>query len=593
MLRLGILKKLLYWILILLAVCSLLLVAQIKIATYIFDAKVYYALSKVERRIPGLKLQYESTGESFTERKGRLHFTLPLKKGNTLGESAITGAVDTKLLFGPLRLSGGIDSVPGAGNIDDILAKFNIDPISFTGAFKVTAITPSIRATVKTDSFLIPTSTGICKFGQNAFNFSATSTEDVDVALRSAGVVCEGAERYNNSPNYRLDLLGVEISLLPRIIDKKPHFESLIVNFDKLDFKFSTLYAIGFTPEDEVRDPSLQDGISFNNVSTMITLTQPDADGMSKLSFDNSGNYGFAFPLIRYGVPQPYYELSNFKFAGSLERISIPKLYDASRNIVKSADEKFDTSKVFKEVMKGFTEVIGITIDQFGYTHNNQSFSVQGRTDLSFDQHSTKPKIARFDSDYKITADKALVREIAGDDYQRPLDQAIWSGQITDEGNRYTTALKLHGTSFSLNNIPVTNLVSNDDMLYEEEQNALKRQKEELKAQEEALKAEIKAAKEAQKNLPSLVEGNLNSENNALPLPEEHSAPVTEREGKDALVPINPQTEVDAQNSVAPQASQQPQNQAQMQNRASQQPQGQIQASAPDESQEFEPIKLY
>ena len=80
---------------------------------------------------------------------------------------------------------------------------------------------------------------------------------------------------------------------------------------------------------------------------------------------------------------------------------------------MKGADEKFDTSKVFKEVMKGFTDVIGITIEQFGYTHNNQSFSVQGRTDLSFDEHSVKPKLARFDSDYKITADKSLVREVA------------------------------------------------------------------------------------------------------------------------------------------------------------------------------------
>ena len=603
MLRLGILKKLLYWTLILLAVCSLLLVAQIKIATYIFDAKIYYALAKVERKIPGLKLQYESTGESFTERKGRLHFTLPLKKGNTLGVSAITGAVDTTLLFGPLRLSGGIDSVPGSGNIDDILAKFNIDPISFTGAFKVTAITPSIRATIKTDSFLIPTSTGICKFGQNAFNFSATSTEDVDVALRSAGVVCEGAERYNNSPNYRLDLLGVELSLLPRIIDKKPHFESLIVNFEKLDFKFSTLYAIGFTPEDEVRDPSLQDGISFNNVSTMITLTQPDAEGMSKLSFDNSGNYGFAFPLIRYGVEQPYYELNDFKFAGSLERISIPKLYDASKAIVKGADEKFDTSKVFKEVMKGFTDVIGITIEQFGYTHNNQSFSVQGRTDLSFDEHSVKPKLARFDSDYKITADKSLVREVAGTDYQKPLDQAIWSGQISDDGERYTTALKLHGTSLSLNDIPVTNLVSNDDMLYEEEQKALKQQKEELKAQEEALKAEIKAAKEAQKNLPSLVEGNLNSENKALALPEEHAAPVTKRGSGDALAPINPQSNDVTQMQAEPQGAAQPQGAGQPQGAAQPQGAGQPPAQPPVQSappapspaagDEVEPIKLY
>lgn len=527
-----------YWSLILLAVCSLLLAGQIKLATYMFDTKIYSTLAKVERKVPGLKLQYESTAESFTERKGRLYFTLPLKKGNKLGEDYITGAVDTKLLFGPLRISGGIDSVPHTGNIDAILAKFNIDPISFTGAFKATAVTPQLKATLKTDSFLIPTSTGICKFGQNAFNFSATSTEDVDMALRSAGVVCEGAERYNNAPNYRLDLLGVEIALLPRIINKKPHFESLIVNFKQLDFKFSTLYAIGFSPEDEVRDPSLQDGISFTNVSTMITLTQPDAEGMSKLSFDNSGNYGFAFPLIRYGVPQPYYELNDFRFAGSLERISIPKLYDASKVVLETADEKFDTGKIFKEIMKGFTDVIALTIDNFGYSHNNQSFSVKGHTEISFDEHSAKPKLSRFDSDYLITADKALVREAAGDDYQKPLDQAILAGQISDNGTKYSTRFKLQGSSFLLNNIPVTNLVSQDDMLYEEEQAAIKQEKAEQKAEEAALKAEIKAAKDAQKNLPSLVEGNLNSENKSEPLPEEQAtkvpdAPVVEAQNPD------------------------------------------------------------
>lgn len=512
MFNLALLKKILFWSIVILAVCSLLLVAQIKVATYLYDSKLDSVLDKIERKVPGLSLQYTPGEDSFTARQGRLFYQLPLKKGNNLGVDAISGAVDVHLLFGPLRISGAMSSVAGVGNLEHILAQYNVEPIAFTGAFKATAVSPKLEGSVKTDSFLMPTATGICKLGQNALSFHATSTEDVDIAFSSAGVVCEGAERYNDKPNYRLDLLGLDVKFLPRIIDKKPHFESLIVNLKQLDFKFSTLYAIGFSPDDEVRDPSLQDAISFSNISSMITLSQPDSEGMAKLSFDNSGNYGFAFPYIRYDVVQPFYSLDNFKLSGSLERISIPNLYNASKNILKGAGEEFETNKVFKEILKGFTDTIAITIDNFGYSHKNQSFVINGKTYLAFDEHSPKPKISRFDSEYKVEADKVLVEEIAGEDYSKPLMAALSSGQITEKNGKYSSLIKLEGKQVSMNNIPVNDLVSQDDMLYEEEQKALREQQAQQKADEAALKAEIEAAARAQDNLPSLVEGNLNSE---------------------------------------------------------------------------------
>lgn len=515
MLNLALIKKILFWLLVVLAICSLLLVAQIKVATYLFDSKLDGALDKIERRVPGLKLQYTPGDNSFTKRQGRLFYELPLKKGNNLGVNAISGAVDLRLLFGPLRLSGAVDSVTGVGNLESILAQYNVEPISFTGAFNATAVTPKLEGSIKTDSFLIPTSTGICKLGQNALSFYATSTEDVDIAFSSAGVVCEGALRYNDKPNYRLDLLGLDISFLPRIIDKKPHFESLIINLNQLDFKFSTLYAIGFSPDDEVRDPSLQDAISFSNISTMVTLSEPDSEGMAKLSFDNSGNYGFAFPYVRYNIEQPFYRLDDFKLSGSVERISIPQLYQASKKVLQGADEKFETNKVFKELLKGFTDTIELTIDNFGYSHKERSFNVKGKTYLSFDEHSVKPKIARFDSEYKIVADQGMVQEIAGEDYQKPLMAAVEAGQINSVGDQYQTLVKLAGKQVFMNNIPVNNLVSQDDILYEEEQKALREQQAQQKADQDALEAEIKAAEQAQDNLPSLVEGHLNASDEA------------------------------------------------------------------------------
>ena len=111
-----------------------------------------------------------------------------------------------------------------------------------------------------------------------------------------------------------------------------------------------------------------------------------------------------------------------------------------------------------------------------------------------------------------IEADKVLVEEIAGEDYSKPLMAALSSGQIIEKNGKYFSLIKLEGKQVSMNNIPVNDLVSQDDMLYEEEQKALREQQAQQKADEAALKAEIEAAARAQDNLPSLVEGNLNSE---------------------------------------------------------------------------------
>lgn len=510
--RLALVKKIAIGLLILAAVISVLLVGQIKVATYLFDTKLESALTKAERALPGLKLSYTPGNNSFTVRQGRLFYEVPLKKGNTLGADHISGAVDLKIGFGPLRVTGAIDSVAGAGNLEEILRKFNVDPISFTGAFRVKAVTPRIDATLKTDSFLIPTSTGICKLGQNSFDFYATSQEDVDIKFSSAGVVCEGAQRYNNKPNYRLDLLGVDVKFLPRIINGKPHFDSLIINLKQLDFKFSALYAIGFGPDEEVHDPSLQEAISFSNVSTLVALSQPDDEGMTKLTFDNSGNYGFAFPYVRYNEVQPYYRLDDFKLSGSVERISLPRLFDTAKSIMKNASSQFDSKKVIKDILHGFSDTIALNIEQFGFTHEGQSLSLSGLSHVAFDDSSAKPRIKSIDADMNIKVDKRILDEAAGDNYSKPLQAALAAGQITDDGVSYSTVFTLKGKEMALNHIPVQSLTTQDDLLYEEEQRAIEAQRAQEQADAAALKAEIEAAQRAQENLPSMVDSNIGSD---------------------------------------------------------------------------------
>lgn len=511
---LGLLKKIAIGVLITAAVVSLLLVGQIKVATYLFDSKLEKALTRVEKAVPGLDLSYVPGDNSFTVRQGRLMYKYPLKPNNNLGVDSVSGAVDLKVGFGPLRVTGALDSVSGVGNIEEILRSFNVDPIAFTGSFRARAVTPRVDAYLKTDSFLIPTSTGICKFGQNAFSFMATSQDNVDVDFSSAGIICEGTTRYNDKPNYRLDLLGVDVKFLPRIVNNKPHFDSLIVNVKQLDFKFSTLYAIGFGPDEEVRDPSLQEAISFANVSTLVSLSQPDKQGMSKLTFDNSGNYSFAFPYIQYNEVQPFYNLNNFKLAGSVDGVSIARLFDAAKSVMQGASAQFDTSKVFKEILHGFTKTIAVNIDQFGFSNDGRIVSVDGLTHITMDDTSSRPHVGNLDANINIKVNKSLVEQVAGDNYAKALQAALTTGQISDDGLNYKTILTLDGKNIAMNDIPVQGVVSQDDLLYEEEQRALEAQLEQERADAAALQAEIEAAKQAQQNLPSVSEGNLNADEN-------------------------------------------------------------------------------
>ena len=164
-------KKVALGVLILLAICSILLVGQIKVATYLFDHKLDSALTRVERKIPGVQLSYEPTDSSFTKRKGRLYYEVPLKAGNSLGVASVSGAVDLEVLFGPLKVSGALHSVSGVGNLEEIFGKFKVDPIAFNGAFKATAVTPKLEGTLKSESFMLPLEQGLCKFGQNALTF--------------------------------------------------------------------------------------------------------------------------------------------------------------------------------------------------------------------------------------------------------------------------------------------------------------------------------------------------------------------------------------------------------------------------------------
>ena len=131
--------------------------------------------------------------------------------------------------------------------------------------------------------------------------------------------------------------------------------------------------------------------------------------------------------------------------------------------------------------------------------------------EIAFDQSGSRPRLSKLDSEYQIKADKLLVDELAAANYSEALKEALKAGQINLVGSEYQTTLRLHGKDLTLNNIAVKATDPAEEALYEEEQRAQQALAEQERAEAEALQREIEAAHKAQENLPSFVEGSLNS----------------------------------------------------------------------------------
>lgn len=448
-------RKIVMIVSILAALCLLLLVGSMIAAGYVFDSKVSSVLRRVEQRVPGLELAYRAQDASLFSRSGVIAWKLNLPEGNALGLPYVSGSTRMELNFGLLKANAAFLKVQGEGNLDEFLSRLKLQPIDYQGALEVTALMPKLSFALKSSPFALPFEFGSCAVGENSVYFEASSPESMTVEAAAGSLKCRGTERYAGRESFVLDLSGLQVRAEPSYVDGRILADSFEFSLARLAADFSTLFVIGFDPDDKVKDPTLRDAIDFTDLKAGLAFRDKDSNGRAYLDFTGSGNFAFSFPAVKEGQSQPPYRIDNLKLKGSAGRLDVKRLFKA---LPHAADENG-----LNELFACFSEQQELKLDNFSFEHEGQQAALSGESSARFDFAALKARNVK--ADFNLKGGAIFVNELAGDDYGPALAEMCRQGQVNFDGSSYQSRLTINDKDIRLNGLPLK-LQSESDAVY-------------------------------------------------------------------------------------------------------------------------------
>ena len=425
------------------ALLAFLAVAQIVLAGMVFDRKIDSVLSRVQQRVPALSLHYQPQNSGFSSRSGRIDWELKLPAGNALGLPAISGSTMLELSFGLLKVNAAFSKVEHSGNLDELLAKLNLQPIGYRGALSGTLLPPKVEAAVRSTPFTLPLTYGSCAVGENSLYASASGVDAISAELNVVSLHCRGSERYAAQESFAADLNGLTLRVDPRwdSAAQRLYVDSLQVALSQLTAEVSTLFMIGFTPDARVKDPTLRDRIEFTDLSASLAFSPKDATGRSYLRFDSSGNYAWAFPFVARGKMQPLYRLDKLKLEGRAGRVAAKDLFKALTQL--------DAAEGVEQLLNCFSARQEVDLTEFSFEHQGQRAAASGKAAVELDFAALKIKALQ--ADFKLAGGSAFVQSLIGTEYADALADLVRAGYVTQDGGSYRTHLTIHNQDIRLN----------------------------------------------------------------------------------------------------------------------------------------------
>ena len=450
-------RKLLIALGILVALVAILGIAQVVVAGYLFDKNIDKVIARLQRQVPALSLSYTPGNGSLTTRSGRLDWQLKLPPNNSLGLPYISGSTLTQVEFGLLKVNAGFNKVNGSGNLDELLAKLNLEPIGYRAALEGKLLPPRVHGAIKTTPFTLPLTHGSCVIGENSLYASGSGPDNLHAELNLSGFKCQGSELYAGKESYMLNLKALQLSVDPRLelASKRVYVDSLQVSIDEFMADLSTLFMLGFNPDEEVKDPTLRDNIVLTNFKSTLAFSDIDASGSGYLNFDTTGNYAWGFPAVKHGTAQDLYRLDNLHVSGKTGRLAVKDLFKAL--------SKMNESDGFDHVLACFSPRQEFTLDDFSFDHQGQQVKVQGHSVAELDFAALK--IKSMQADFNLAGGNAFVEGVAGEKYAPALALMVHEGYVTYADKQYRTHLTINNQEISLNERPL-NLRSSEDEDY-------------------------------------------------------------------------------------------------------------------------------
>ena len=430
-----------------LAIILVIFVIALIVASYLFDQKIDSAVRVINSKQNSFVLDYHQSSSSLFEKKGRANIKV---KKTPLGEFILPLDVDTT--FGLDKVNIHFANVPGEGSIDDITRALNLPNINFLGDINFYPWELKAEGKVKTNALTINLEDGNCIVGENLIKLSGRSLNSIEIETKSAGLKCRSFTKYNELDAYNVELLNPSIVLRPNLDLKKKQvsLEKFSIGFDSLNLDASTLYLIGFKPDDRVKDPTLRDSFKLDNFK--LNLKIDDVDKRQRLLSDGKMSINFAFPHIKEGQEVPYYDLKDLVYDVEVRDFNLTKILTALK--------KHDDTLV-PSILSAFTSPIVLKLNKFNFTHQGGKVDLNGFTKLTLDQDTLRP--TSIDALLKAKAHHVFVDEFVNSQYQQGLDDYLKSGAIKRNGDSYETILSVHDKDVSLNDISINSSLEDDE----------------------------------------------------------------------------------------------------------------------------------
>ena len=438
---------------------AVLILGQIYAVGYIYDQKIGQVLKRVESKVTPLTLSYQEQDSSFFKREGILSWEYRLPEDNLFGMSSINGQTKLELRIAPLKVSGAFEPVIGVGNLDKFLSKLNLEPIYYQGAFKATAIKPKVSFAVKTTAFSVPLTLGSCYIGESSFLFEATSLSKILTELNFAGFDCQGNEQYAKQNSFNARLEGLSVRLRPYIEDNKPYLDNIEIALKKLNADISTLFAIGFSPDEKVKDPTLREALGLDNFATRVSFTDKNSQGQGLLKVDATGNLNVAFPSVKLGVIQEPYTFEGFKLNGFIDRINLTQTVQNFLSVKDSSDLPL--------IMQGLSKPLKVNLNEFSFSHQGNKLHLDATSEVGFKEDGASSSL---DLALNFKSHESIVKDFADTfAYRNELKRALENNILQLQGSDYVSAIQVQGKRVIINGTEIQNLQEGEDLVPESE----------------------------------------------------------------------------------------------------------------------------
>lgn len=431
-------RKIKIYIVVLLVGFCALFVVQFKLATYVVDNYLDTIIAKVHNRFKDVNIRYEFTNRSFSTRDIRFFVTINRK---FVGEDKIEFAFDLKLNFGFLRVMGVVENVDYYGNYTAVMEKLHLMPIIFKGAFNISPLNTEFA--LKSSSFAVPMDDGRCLVGENSIYVGVNGINSAKVTFASAGLRCLSTLIYQGSYAYDINIEGMAVDANPTWSGGRVNIDGLDFRLKKFDSLISTIYALGFSPEDKVLDGTLSDRFIFENIGMTFSSSDPDDEGFSSIDFDLVGDYSIAVPYIKKGTKNLPYRLDELNLNFQISKIN---LY-AIRELLRANDDNF-----MEYALRCISTDLRFDLNNFSFKQYQADTKNSGR--MAVHVNKVQKKIEDVTAEFNFKADKALVEHLARElGFVTELEGLVQKGAVYNGVSFYETKFLLQNKNLTLNGV--------------------------------------------------------------------------------------------------------------------------------------------